>query len=177
MPNYPNMTSTIPHIEIERNKSILHTPYLSSIKCPTHPQAGILPCQGNCRGMASSSTMKSNALLWVNGTLTKKTNIPTPLQEPGLPTQTNNFSIYFGAESCCGVWHVGEALFWLKSFLIFLRWSLGTVSISGGLQSTFRTARISMNISKPMKRKHQRSEDLISLHDSKSNIASYISPN
>lgn len=110
MPNYPNMTSTIPHIEIERNRSILHTPYLSSIKCPTHPQAGILPCQGNCRGMASSSTMKSNALLWVNGTLTKKTNISTPLQEPGLPTQTNNFSIYFGAESCCGVWHVGEAI-------------------------------------------------------------------
>ena len=174
------MTSTIPHIEIERNRSILHTPYLSSIKCPTHPQAGILPCQGNGRGMASSSTMKSNALLWVNGDYLNKKNkhlhsiagarAPDPNQQL--------FQILWRRKLLWGLARRrSDQLFWLKSFLIFLRWSLGTVSISGGLQSTFRTARVSMNISKLMKRKHQRSEDLISLHDSKSNIASYISPN
>ena len=152
MPNYPNINIskqdlTIPHIEIERNRSILHTPYLWSIKGPTHPQAGILPW--NCSGMASSSTKEVECLSLGEQYINKKPFISSPLQEPGSRPKPTAFPYTLAQKAVVGSGMSAKRSVLLAEILLKIsRWSLGTISISGGLQDSFCTTRINMNVRK-----------------------------
>ena len=151
MPNYPSL-QTGPHNSTHRNRTKQkHTPYSIPLKHqgPNSSASWDSTLELYCGGMASSSTKEVECLSLGEQYINKKPFISTPLQEPGSRPKPAAFPYTLAQKAAVGSGMSAKRSVLLAEILLKIsRWSLGTISISGGLQDSFCTTRINMNVRK-----------------------------